>query len=421
LRLLRLRGLGQLKRLRETEVEPDAKWKRPLKVAWMTYFPIEWLPDLPSELESLPKQHPGTWQRVLWEEFQKREDLDLQVLALRKQFPRSMRFRRGNTTFHCIKTPPGMRGPTFYWLDTMLVARALKEIQPDLVHAWGTEYASAAVAGRLNYPALVTMQGIMTWLGSVFELNASQRISRALEDRSLRQAHVVTCESSFSMNYLGERYPHLKLLQVEHAPNPIFAKVKRNVQTSPVRFVAVGAFAYAKGADLVMSALELLKSKVDFEVTWFGERDVKFEQQLRAETSEGVWKRITFRHSVPPSEIAEELSKATLFIHASRADNSPNSVKEAVVAGVPVIATLTGGIPDYVHPEKNGFLFENCNSEDLCAKIKQALAHSLFGRGLVDEVTLAEVRSYLSVETMARKFMEAYAVALESDPRAKQR
>ena len=379
------------------------------------------MPDLPPELQCLPRLHPATWQRVLWEEFRSDESLDLHVIVLRSHFRQSVRFRRGNTTFHCVKTPSGMRGPSLYWLDTVLVSRELKQLQPDVVHAWGTEFGSAAVAGRLSYPALVTMQGILTWYGSVFPLNNHLKLSRLLEPPSLKKADVVTCESSFGMNYLRERYPHLKLLQVEHAPSPLFSEIKRKPQLRPVRILCVGSFLFWKGADIVLKALGPLLEKVDFEVVWIGARNAELEQELRGQTSERLWKRIEFRHDISPAEIAEELSKTTFFLHAARADNSPNAVKEAVVAGVPVVASHTGGIPDYVHPEKNGLLFESGNADDCLSKIELALAHPLFGRGLVEETTLEKLREYLSARTMAGKMKDGYRMTLASDRRSGKR
>jgi glycosyltransferase involved in cell wall biosynthesis len=392
--------------------------KSALKVAWITYFPIEWLPDLPPELQGLPRLHPATWQRVLWEEFQKDETLDLHILVLRKSFPKSMRFRRGNTTFHCVKTMPATRGPTLFWFDTILVSRVLKEIEPDVVHAWGTEYGSAAIAGRLGYPALVTMQGILTWYGSVFKLNASMKLSRFAEPGSLRKAHVVTCESSFGMKYLKERYPHLRLLQVEHAPNPMFSEVVRVPQTRPVRLLCVGTFELWKGARVVMEALAGLVNDFDFELLWLGAKNPAIEQEMRARTGDALWKRVTFRHGVPPAEVAEELSRTNIFLHAALADNSPNAVKEAVVAGVPVVATHTGGIPDYVVSGKNGLLFESGNADDCRQKLKEAMEHPHFSKGLVDLEILKRMRVYLSARTMAEKFREGYDVTLRHDPRS---
>jgi glycosyltransferase involved in cell wall biosynthesis len=390
------------------------KLTSPLKVAWFSHFPLEWLPDLPPELRGVPKMHPATWQRVLWEEFRALENLQLEIIVLRSQFHRSQIFERDGTRFHCVRTPRGLRASLFYWLDTWFVARKLREIRPDLVHAWGTEFGSAAIAGRLGYPALVTMQGILTWYGSVFPLNRHQKISRFLEPRSLQRAKVVTAESSFAMRYLAERHPHLKLLQVEHAPHPLFSTIVRAPQTTPARLLCVGSFLWWKGADLVLKALDALPASTKFELVWIGANSVELEQTLRGETSAELWSKITFKHNLPPTAIAEELAKATLFVHAARADNSPNSVKEAVVAGVPVVATEIGGIPDYVKSGKNGLLFRAGDLDDCREKVAEALRDSNFSRGVVDQQTLEQMRDYLSPKTMAAKFLAAYQTVLAS-------
>jgi glycosyltransferase involved in cell wall biosynthesis len=395
-----------------SESAPNPTLERPLRVAWFPYFPIEWLPDLPPELQGLTWQHPATWQRVLWEEFKKYPQLKLDILIPRSQFGQTHVFERDGTRFHCIRTPRGLRFLSLFWWDTLVIRRELKRIRPDLVHAWGTEFGGAAIAGRLNYPALVTMQGILTWYGSVFPLNRHMRLSRFLEPGSLRHVRITTCESRFGMHYLADRYPHLKLLQVEHAPNPIFSRVQRHPQQSPKRILCVGAFVYWKGADVVFKALEEIEA--DFEVVWAGAGNMELENSLRAQVSAEIWSKVTFKHDLPPEKIAEELARATVLVHAARADNSPNSVKEAVVAGVPVIATNTGGIPDYVISGKNGFLFESGDFQDCRAKIRTAFEHPLFSKGAVDPGTLEEMRRYLSAETMARKFYAAYLETLRT-------
>src|SRR5436190_22811888 len=101
------------------EIEPSSRpaAKRPrLKVAWFSYFPIERLPDLPPELARLPKIHPATWQRVLWDQFRENPNLSLEIIVLRSHFSRNFVLERGNTRFHCIRTPAGMRTGSLYWL-----------------------------------------------------------------------------------------------------------------------------------------------------------------------------------------------------------------------------------------------------------------------------------------------------------------
>jgi glycosyltransferase involved in cell wall biosynthesis len=387
---------------------------KPLRVAWFSYFPIEWQPDLPPELQGLPKLHPATWQTVLFNEFQNDPRLDLHILVLRKDFPRNLTIKRNNATIHCLKTAGGLRAGSFYWLDTFLIARRLREIKPDLVHAWGSEFGAAAVATRLHYPALITIQGILNWLKTIFPLNRHQRIGAFLEKRALKKARFVTAESSFSVGWLKQHYPHLQLRQIEHAPNPIFASVVRRPQTAALKFLCLASLSEAKGGGVLLQALSILEGKLDYRLIWIGSRDSKLETQHRKALPSGFWNRITWKNNLTPAQIAEELSTATIVVYPTRADSSPNAVKEAVVAGVPVIASRVGGLMDYAIPNRNAILFESGNSEACAKAIQKAVAHPLFSKGKVDPETLSEMRRYLSAKTMADKFIAAYREVLQS-------
>ena len=51
------------------------------------------------------------------------------------------------------------------------------------------------------------------------------------------------------------------------------------------------------------------------------------------------------------------MSEADLYIHPSIIDNSPNTVCEAQLIGIPVIAANTGGLAQMIEDGKTGFLY----------------------------------------------------------------
>ncbi|MEO0895726.1 MAG: glycosyltransferase [Bacteroidota bacterium] len=59
-----------------------------------------------------------------------------------------------------------------------------------------------------------------------------------------------------------------------------------------------------------------------------------------------------------PDELVSELLFADVFVHPSHIDNSPNSVCEAMLLGVPVVSTNCGGIPDLLVNEQEGLLVQ---------------------------------------------------------------
>ena len=160
-----------------------------------------------------------------------------------------------------------------------------------------------------------------------------------------------------------------------------------------------------------MRGLARLTAELPFELVVVGRENEQFLGPLRRELPAEFWRRVTFRHSLPPAEVARELAIATALFMPSRADTSPNAAKEAVVAGVPVIGAAVGGIPDYVIPERNGLLFPPGNLEALIASTRALLRHPLFRRGRVEPEIHARMRAYLSPARMGEKFIETYGEA----------
>ncbi len=68
-------------------------------------------------------------------------------------------------------------------------------------------------------------------------------------------------------------------------------------------------------------------------------------------------------------EAAEFLKAADLFILASRSEAMPYAIIEATIAGLPIIATRVGGIPEVIENGKSGLLVEPLNNMALTKAI----------------------------------------------------
>jgi glycosyltransferase involved in cell wall biosynthesis len=388
--------------------------KRPLTVAWISEYSIEWVPDIPDELKHLPRRHPATWEIVLLDEFVKDPRLKIHVVLLRHRIKRSVSFERHGATFHVLKGKPWMRLASAFFLDTILIRRLLRHIQPDLVHAWGNEKAAGWVADRLGRPYLVTIQGLFGWYKERVPMSRYDLLMERVERISLSRAPVATTESTFAVGYLKQRFPNLQVVQAEHAPNRVFRNVQRQPQTQPLHFISIAGLGHRKGTDLLFQALDKLCKELSFKLTVISLPNPDYLKSLRASVSEELWSRVEFKHHLLPDQVARELETPTMLIFPTRADTSPNAVKESVVAGLPVVASNVGGIPDYVFPGRNGVLCEPGNVESLIQGIRTACAHPLLSQGKVAPETLAQTREYLSPERMAQNFMKAYNTALNA-------
>jgi glycosyltransferase involved in cell wall biosynthesis len=386
--------------------------KKPLTVAWISDFPLEWLPDLPKPLQALPRRHPTTWQRVLLAEYEKDPSIKVHVIVLRKRMAEDYSFERNGTVFHVLKASAALRVASFFWLDTLRIKKACEQISPDLVHAWGSEKGAALIADRLRFPYVATVQGLFGWYKELVPIARYEKFVEFLERRSFPRAPVLTTECRFAVQYLKERYAHLHVHQAEHAPNHVFHQVRRRPTVRPIQFIFLGSLGYRKGTDLLFQALDRLKGEIPFKLTAISEQSAESIQARHPEISSELWSRIEFKRGLLPDQVAKEFETPTMMLFPTRADVSPNAVKEAVVTGMPVVGSEIGGIPDYVFPGKNGFLFPSNDVNAFVSAIRNACAHPLFSQGLVDPDTLVKTRVYLSPGQMAVNFTQAYEVAL---------
>jgi glycosyltransferase involved in cell wall biosynthesis len=380
----------------------------PLTVAWISDFPVEWLPDAPESLRRLPRRHPTTWESVLLGELESNPTLRLHILVLRSGIERPFTFERNGVSFHILKYRGGTRVSTFYWIDTWLLRRPLERIQPQVVHAWGNEKGAGLVAARCRFPFLITIQGLFTWYRDHIPMTLHDKISVLAEKTSLAKAGHATVESKFSVQFVQQRWPRLHVHQIEHAPNWLFHQIKRQPASDPIRFLTVGTMDRRKGTDLLLMALQELMSELSFCLVMVGQPNETYLEPLRKTLSPELWRRVEFKGPLPPAAVAEELRAATLFLFPTRVDNSPNAVKEAVAAGVPVVASDIGGIPDYVVPGQNGVLFKTGDLDEFIKAIRQACRHPLFRCGRVAPESLVASRAYLSPKRMGERFLETY-------------
>lgn len=70
-------------------------------------------------------------------------------------------------------------------------------------------------------------------------------------------------------------------------------------------------------------------------------------------------------------EMKDMFLRASIFVCPSSLENSPNSMGEAMLLGVPVVAARTGGIPSMIEDGREGLLYEPGNVKELAECIKR--------------------------------------------------
>ncbi len=83
--------------------------------------------------------------------------------------------------------------------------------------------------------------------------------------------------------------------------------------------------------------------------------------------------RIIFKGFVPHDVLPEYLQASDVFIRPSRTEGLGNSFIEAMAAGIPVIATPVGGIPDFLVDGETGLFCEVDNPESIVQKAEKLI------------------------------------------------
>ncbi len=92
--------------------------------------------------------------------------------------------------------------------------------------------------------------------------------------------------------------------------------------------------------------------------------------------------KIKFVGHIDPDLVPRYLSQADIFVRPSRSEGLGNSFLEAMAAGLPVVATKVGGIPDFLIDGETGIFCRVDDPKDLTEKIIRVLNDTELSRKL---------------------------------------
>jgi glycosyltransferase involved in cell wall biosynthesis len=120
--------------------------------------------------------------------------------------------------------------------------------------------------------------------------------------------------------------------------------------------------------------------------------------------------RLVFEQ-VPRDQLAQRYRLAAVVVMASRWENFPYALLEAMACGTPVVATRTGGLPEMVSDGVNGILVSQQDAGGLADAICQLLENpELRSQMGANARRVAEER--FSVERVVPKMIETYQTVL---------
>ncbi len=314
--------------------------------------------------------------------------------------------RKDGFTFFKIITPHNWQRPRLLY-KVVKAIHLIDQIQPDLVHsqdsiAWG-------IAGTLSRKkSLLTIHGVKSqeankrlgwekWAASADAL---------FEKRVWHSYKNILCVSSYIQNLIrNDCYTYL----IPNAVRSTFFSVQRRNSSDKPLLLFVGGLSPLKGPEDLINAHNILRKQFpNLQTIFCGlfETD-QYKKRLRSLSVDGI----QFVGLVDEDGLKKWLSIASVLVLPSLQENAPIVISEAMAAGVPVVATKVGGIPEMVEDNKTGYLYPPGDIQQLVMCLGKLLnSHSLAEAFGMRGKDLALTR-YHPI-TVARQTIEVYRTIL---------
>ena len=171
---------------------------------------------------------------------------------------------------------------------------------------------------------------------------------------------------------------------------------------STIIFISVANLVPYKDYHTVLKALALLKNgHPDFHYLVLGEGPVRKEIEALIKSS-GLENNVTIIGNV--ENVHEFLKISDIFIHSSKGEGCSNAILEAMAAGLPIVASNTGGTPEIIDKEY-GFLFEYGDFMELKALIKTFFQNPDLGEKL-GKSSLEQVKMRFGINIMMKNYYQ---------------
>lgn len=286
----------------------------------------------------------------------------------------------------------------------------LEQWKPDLVHVY---YGHKAV----KYRRMLEASGV-PWLVSFHGVDVVKFIDDPEYVKGLQlvfqQAKVVLARSESLLERLSELGCPASKLRLNRTPVPL-RTIEFKQRSAPAdgkwRLLQACRLIPKKGLFTVLKALPKVIERwpdLKYVLCGSGPDEQRFRDEVKRAGLEG---NVEVLGWMSQDELKQEFAKAHLFLHPSELTETedqegvPNAMLEAMAAGLPVVATRHGGIPEAVSSGEDGLLVAEKDFEALAQAILKLTG---------DEELLAKYSSQAKISVEQRFGFDQQIAAMEA-------
>lgn len=335
----------------------------------------------------------GTWLATLDKEIQTKVELTIVFFGSKyhkfKYYDSNyISIKKYNTMFDIIKKILNIENINY----TQNFLKIINEIHPDIIHIHGTEGGFLSLLDKVNIPIVISIQGIVTVyhhkyysglnkeyvnkknrnIGSYKSLVLSDnffrsykilRKKRLLEEKYLKHAKYIIGRTKWDKRVTKilapvSRYFHCDEIMRNEFYNNQWRKNETNI---PLKLFTTSSNVYYKGIETIIECSNLLNN-YGKDHKWYiagvniHDSIIKVIKEYNKSLS---FSSVVFLGKCTGVQLISELLDSDMYIMPSHIENSPNSLCEAMLLGVPCIATYSGGTGSLVVDGISGVLIQD--------------------------------------------------------------
>lgn len=275
----------------------------------------------------------------------------------------------------------------------------IKQFKPDLVHIHGTENDFCQLLIKDDIPTVVSIQGNMTvythkffsgftkqFLYSVtrlseyvFKTDVFSKFSifkkkGKREKLYLKSAKHIIGRTDWDRNIMRILAPEAKYYLGNEILRPQFYDTVWSKKQESEKFILVsviGSDIY-KGLETILHAAKLLNQlnfKFEWNVIGVQKNDLIYRSALKTLGLKSNEENINILGKLDVDELINQLLESNLYVSVSHIENSPNNICEAMIIGMPIISSFTGGTSSILSHKKEGILIQDGDPWSLSGNI----------------------------------------------------
>jgi glycosyltransferase involved in cell wall biosynthesis len=286
-----------------------------------------------------------------------------------------------------------------------LLLSIINQYKPDIIHVFGTECPYGLLATKTKIPIIIHIQGVLNpyvrkWFPSgynnyqMFKQTSLNKIiilsgywADFIRQKKLarREVEIFKVTRFFSgrtdwdRRLVGLMSQSAKYYHCEEMLRPAFYQYQWHIHERENTFKLISIINpnMYKGIETILETARLLKTFSNYQITWTiagVNQDsplVKIFTKKTKIRANSV--NVEFIGRTQEKLLVQKMLDSDIFIHPSHIDNSPNSLCEAMVLGMPIISTNVGGIQSLIIDQKEGLLVQDGEAFGLAGAVLELI------------------------------------------------